>query len=333
MRELLCAAFLHVPIDVVMEAKTANSGMTREEVRQSLVEAEKRMEKWGLRREMETRSFHPPAHESYAEMLFDHLFRHEPLEWSNIPVYQSVFLRVLAGRLVTQQQQLSTRHLDMSRATDMSHSDMGQGEESRSSGSRESYPNGAREHALSSPSRFSKTTSKWKRTMASHLEAQASSKWKRTMASAAHVEARPPTFDVQAEGLDAKVTVTLPRANKYHLFVSPNNLGAAKLVEEASAAFVAGGSLLITDEPQELVRGTCACVLLYLNSRTWTSGEATDALVREVLLARGQRIEFLLAHEHPGIESNYTQEPRYECEFDECVPPPPRARSSRSTAL
>jgi hypothetical protein len=295
-RELLCAAFLNVPVDVVMEAKTA---MTREDVRMSLEEAERRMEKWGLRNEMESRGFHPPPRQSYAKLLFQHLFRHEPLEWSNVPAYHSVFLRVLAGRLVMQLQHTSTRRLDLHhndvRATAMRSSDMGETSHPRE--------NGSRDHSLSSPRLLNQAPRFMRRSMA-HLSGRHS------------VERQ---FDVQAEGLDTKVAVVLPRKHKYHLFVSSNNLGAAKLVEEAAAAFVAGGSVLTTDNPHELVRGSVSCVLLYLNSQTWTSGEATDALVREVILGRSQRIEFLLAHEHPGIESNQVIEPRYECDFDECA--------------
>jgi hypothetical protein len=100
MRELLFATFKDLPIDVVMEPKTSSSGMTRNEVWNCLLEAEEKYTVWGLQREMEQWGFSPPDGLRYADHLYRHLFRYEPLEWSNILLFQKVLLRILAGRLV-----------------------------------------------------------------------------------------------------------------------------------------------------------------------------------------------------------------------------------------
>jgi hypothetical protein len=98
MRELLCATFRGVPIDVVVEPNTA-SAMTREAVLRSLLQAEQMYTVWGLQAEMDEWEFSPSG-ERYAEQLLEHLFSNPLLEWSNLAPFQAVFLRLLAGRLV-----------------------------------------------------------------------------------------------------------------------------------------------------------------------------------------------------------------------------------------
>jgi hypothetical protein len=58
-------------------------------------------------------------------------------------------------------------------------------------------------------------------------------------------------------------------------------------------------------------------VLLYLTARVWASGATSEKLAREVLNVMHVNVPILLVHERPSIEANASQEPRFECDFDD----------------
>ena len=68
--------------------------------------------------------------------------------------------------------------------------------------------------------------------------------------------------------------------------------------------------LASTSDLQQLAQ--CDHMLLYLNSQTWTRGEASAALAAEVAQAMDLGVHVLLAHEMPGTGG---QTERYGCEF------------------
>ena len=65
----------------------------------------------------------------------------------------------------------------------------------------------------------------------------------------------------------------------------------------------------VTEDPKRF--RDCEAMLVYLNDRTWSSGEASLKFGRQVALALANGIPLLLAHEMPGI----TADERHGCEF------------------
>jgi hypothetical protein len=229
--------------------------MTRDQVRQALQLAVQGFDTWSLRRQMDAET----PRQMDAEQVFDHLFRHEPLEWSNVPAFQAVLVRVLASRLL----------------------------ETRSNTQREqTQPKSVRDESAGSPKPRS---------------------------------LRNRDVFVESERLHERVHMYLPRARQFHLFVS--RTGAAQLVEEANASF-AEGALRTTDDMHHVTVRACSCMLLHLTARTWTNGELSASLAREVLQALAAGADIILAHEQPSIEvvldsSAADKAGRYACKFGE----------------
>jgi hypothetical protein len=65
----------------------------------------------------------------------------------------------------------------------------------------------------------------------------------------------------------------------------------------------------VTEDPKRF--RDCEAMLVYLNDRTWSSGEASLKFGRQVALALANGIPLLLAHEMPGIAADE----RHGCEF------------------
>lgn len=88
----------------------------------------------------------------------------------------------------------------------------------------------------------------------------------------------------------------------YHVFCSDHNAGAAQVVSEVAEAYCnklqpltnAGGSA------QDGI-AMCEQMLLYLDARTWASGETSAKLVAEVRQAMALGVPLLLVHEVPGL--------------------------------
>ena len=94
----------------------------------------------------------------------------------------------------------------------------------------------------------------------------------------------------------------------HHLYVSPHNQGAEALIRELNQAL--GLEVQVTAQLDLLP--TCAHFLVYLTSRTWTSGATSTAFAHEVAVAMDTGIHLLLAHEMEGTN----QATRDGCKFD-----------------
>jgi hypothetical protein len=98
----------------------------------------------------------------------------------------------------------------------------------------------------------------------------------------------------------------LTRGRTFHLYCSPHNAGAKELGAELNELLVRrsdGGKrdgeplLQTTTSLDNLDR--CEHMLLYLTARTWTNGDDSIALAREVAKAHRKGVHLLLAHEFP----------------------------------
>jgi len=89
--------------------------------------------------------------------------------------------------------------------------------------------------------------------------------------------------------------------NRFHLFCSPHNAGAADLAAEVSAAM--GVELLTSCDEADLA--ACERMLVYLHANTWTSGASSDAFATQVehMMSLGAS-RLLLAHEAPGLDAS-----------------------------
>ena len=143
---------------------------------------------------------------------------------------------------------------------------------------------------------------------------------------------------LQREMVNEKV-VCPPAAKRYHIYCSPKNPGAMRLLEEfaknqglalklapskhaplrrqSSArldrrkranAHVA--ALHVTQDVEKL--GECDAMLVYLTAETWTRAEASAVFGAEVSRAMDADVPLLLLHEMIGVGG---QETRHGCEF------------------
>ena len=101
----------------------------------------------------------------------------------------------------------------------------------------------------------------------------------------------------------------LSSTHVFHVYCSPFNAGAAEAVKEAAAAVER--KLVVSESVDELP--WCGCMLIYLNGRTWTSGDASEAFAKEVARAMKNDVKLLLCHEMEGLGG---QEARHGCLFD-----------------
>jgi hypothetical protein len=113
-----------------------------------------------------------------------------------------------------------------------------------------------------------------------------------------------------------QVIVREPRAPyEFHVYCSPKNAGADKLLDELCSKYPAIKGVKIEHE-----RARCERMLLYLRRDVWSRGEVSSALrdeVAAVLNDDPQRL--LLCHEMPGID----EEKRHGFEFDVLFRGPP----------
>ena len=123
---------------------------------------------------------------------------------------------------------------------------------------------------------------------------------------------------MQGEVAFGKITLPSPYGGrKYHLFVSPNDDGAAELVvNELNGTDIlvktdqkASPNVLWTSAIDELAQ--CDHMLLHLDELTWISGAKTAALVDEIHQAMRLGVHIICVHEFPGAVGP----PRHACEF------------------
>ena len=126
--------------------------------------------------------------------------------------------------------------------------------------------------------------------------------------------------------------LTLKHGRSFHLYRSPHNVGAEKVVDELQQQFfkmrdrgliALPKSLRATlrDQFSSLKETTslaelsqCEHMLIYLTDATWTSGEVSHAFARDVSKALRLGVRLLLVHEMPSIIEN--DDSRGACEFD-----------------
>ena len=115
MRELLRAAVTGKPIIAMLEPEAKHGGLTEEEIRQQLSDADLPCEKqgtkfrnmyemWGLRDEVHSWGYKMPS----ADDLCQALFASDLIEWARIGAFQDVTLRLVAERLVDISQGISS---------------------------------------------------------------------------------------------------------------------------------------------------------------------------------------------------------------------------------
>ena len=90
----------------------------------------------------------------------------------------------------------------------------------------------------------------------------------------------PPTF-VQGELVDQPVPHLPPPTGQFHVCCSQVNAGAAALLSEVAER--TGLAVQVCDDEARL--DECDCMLVYLNSATWTSGEASHEVRGEAMRA------------------------------------------------
>ena len=112
-------------------------------------------------------------------------------------------------------------------------------------------------------------------------------------------------------GLDQVSRTTKKLTGRLSKMTGLARLGAAGMGAWATAR----GSeykpkLALTSDVEQL----CGCdhIILYLTSQTWTRGEASEALGRELMRAMDLNVNVLLVHEMAGMGG---QEARFGCEF------------------
>jgi len=127
---------------------------------------------------------------------------------------------------------------------------------------------------------------------------------KRQLASAILPAGSRPTY-VEGEMIMTKLMLVRPPLkpqNAFHVYCSPQNVGARELIQELGAFF--SFNIRMTTALDDLPK--CDKVLIYLNGETWTRGAASEAFGEEMGRAMDAGVEILLAHEMPGAGQSDT---------------------------
>ena len=121
-----------------------------------------------------------------------------------------------------------------------------------------------------------------------------------------------------------EMRVPPPRGGRrFHLFCCADNAGARELTVELGTSL--GQTLEVTSDVGEMA--ACERALLYLNGKTWASGDASSGtLARAVEAAMEAGVGLLLAHECLGEGS---QEERLGVEFEDVLGATPQALLAR----
>ena len=99
MRELLRAVFDKKPVFVVGDIEAIHGGLTRDEVREGLQNANNHLSRWGLEGEIAEWGFPTPS----PAALYLQLFEKEPIEWIRIGLLQDVSMRLIAEEILHEQ--------------------------------------------------------------------------------------------------------------------------------------------------------------------------------------------------------------------------------------
>ena len=103
--------------------------------------------------------------------------------------------------------------------------------------------------------------------------------------------------------MEKKLTLKPPK-KEFHVYVSPNNVGAAALVEELKKGVPQMSSLTYTSDIRQMEKADR--MLLLLNGRTWDSGDASNQLTLEMMqrLSKKRIQPYTLVHEAPALDPN-----------------------------
>jgi len=120
---------------------------------------------------------------------------------------------------------------------------------------------------------------------------------------------------MQGEVASLKVALKPPTYD-FHLYTSPHNAGAKELAEELARSDVLnakskGPKVELSFTSNLVSRDRCEHMLVLLDDRTWTSGETTDAFVKEIESGMAAGVHMLCVHEFPSAVGP----PRHECDF------------------
>ena len=141
--------------------------------------------------------------------------------------------------------------------------------------------------------------------------------------------------EFKLKALDSSKASSRPQSNRqgwnskaacFHLYCSKFNPGAIAVAQEI-ALMLRGTQtpLRCTDKLEEL--DACQHMLVHLSSETWTRGEDSDALAKEVHDAKQKGVHWLKAHEVAGVRAD--DEARHGCPFDEVIQStPPQLREA-----
>jgi len=297
MREMLRATLTHKPILAMLEPETIHGGLSIDEVRSQLRACELPCEKhgktfaskfamWGLQEEVKTWGYHMPT----AETLFEALITIEPTEWNRAIAFQDVTLRLVAERILrvlpSEERELREHLLEDD----------------------PQRPSSGPEHAI-------------------------------------EVFSEEALVYVCGEVANQRLSMP-PPASAFHMFASDANPGAIELLAELAKSLeielVNGATTAAqTDSERSSLEFSvwrksqqylghqkdpvgqlhmttsidllddCGHMLVYLDDRTWTSGDTSDKFAAEVQQAMDMDIHLVLAHEMVGLG----QDERFGCEF------------------
>ena len=80
------------PIIPVLDPDKTRGGLTKEQIREQLIESDGKWEKWGFNTD--------GLGEAKGEQLYNTLFSFEPIDWNRIGAFQDVSMRLIANRLL-----------------------------------------------------------------------------------------------------------------------------------------------------------------------------------------------------------------------------------------
>ena len=84
------------PIVPVLDPDRTRGGLTKEQIREQLVESDGKWERWGFNTD--------DLGDDKGEELYSTLFSYEPVDWNRIGAFQDVTMRLIAERLLPTEQ-------------------------------------------------------------------------------------------------------------------------------------------------------------------------------------------------------------------------------------
>ena len=287
MIELRSSVTMKKPILPVVDFDLTRGGMTREQVREELIAAEGSYAKWG---------FGNPG--PYGLELYNALFASEAVEWNRLGHFQDVTLRLIGERLLPEMNAGSSE---------------GAAPIFKTLG--EAVVSVDDPVAAAATRTFADETGFVHKLRLTYVAGEVVNKDQKDLP--------PPRDD-----------------NRYHVYCSPNNVGALELLEEmckarglqlkmcavdddetpkarpSSFAKVKRAATVQFKVPEPKQKGEpaslyvtmsiedlpeCDHMLVYLNGKTWTSGDISASFAEEVASAMDARVGTVLAHEMIGI--------------------------------